>query len=135
MGGQVDPHARDLGHTSSWARSSEVGFAPGSPTYIAHVDGSLVDLHLLLSHVCEETCRDKGLSQDGVAGALDQRHICPPSMAITKLTYCKAPRVPGHVWAYPNPHTAASSLAPSLFTKETHRVTALLGLLVLNSVT
>lgn len=53
-----------------------MGFAPGSPTYIAHVDGSLVDLHLLLSHVCEETCRDKGLSQDGVAGALDQRHVC-----------------------------------------------------------
>jgi len=57
-GGQTGPHARDRRHTSSWASSSEVGSAPGSPTYIAHVDGSLVNLHLLLSCLREETCRD-----------------------------------------------------------------------------
>lgn len=59
-GGRMGPCGRDLGHTSSWARSSEAGSAPGPPTYIAHVDGSLVNLYLLLGCLWEETCRDEG---------------------------------------------------------------------------
>lgn len=56
-----------------------MGSAPGPPTYIAHVDGSLVNLHLLLSCLWKETCRNEGcfVTLDRVTGALWQRDVCP----------------------------------------------------------
>lgn len=108
--GCTGPCARDLKHTSSWARSSEVGSAPGSPTYIAHVDGSLVNLLLLLGCLWEESCRDKGScwteSQEPFGrGTSVHAGLLP---AATELPHCKAPWVPGHVQG----HTQIPTLLP-----------------------
>lgn len=63
--GTDGPHARGLGHTQRRA----VGQAL---TYIAHIDGTLVNLHLLLGCQREESCGEGKFVMDTGTSACSQ---------------------------------------------------------------